>query len=146
MSAVCNVPFTQGGHTSISSHHASALVMPVVLASHSLGRSIFDEGESNVSQSFLLPGPNADLWDWQLQGACRGENSDVFYHPDGERGRARAQRENRAKAICHTCPVIELCREHALASGEPYGVWGGMSESERVVALRSRRTHATVSA
>ena len=45
-----------------------------------------------MSQSFLLPGPNADFWDWQLHGACRGENSDVFYHPDGERGRARAQR------------------------------------------------------
>ena len=99
-----------------------------------------------MSQSFLLPGPNTDFWDWQLHGACRGENSDVFYHPDGERGRARAQRENRAKAICSTCPVIGMCREHALASGEPYGVWGGMSESERVVALRSRRTHATVGA
>ena len=47
-----------------------------------------------MSQPHLLPGPTADLWDWQLQGACRGENSDVFYHPDGERGRARAQREN----------------------------------------------------
>ncbi len=100
----------------------------------------------NVSQPQFLPGPNADFWDWQLQGACRGENSDVFYHPDGERGRARAQRENRAKAICSNCPVIELCREHALASAEPYGVWGGMSETERVAALRSRRSRATISA
>ncbi len=74
-----------------------------------------------MSQPHLLPGPTADLWDWQLQGACRGENSDVFYHPDGERGRARAQRENRAKAICNSCPVIDLCREHALQSAEPYG-------------------------
>ena len=95
-----------------------------------------------MSQPHLLPGPTADLWDWQLQGACRGENSDVFYHPDGERGRARAQRENRAKAICNSCPVIDLCREHALQSAEPYGVWGGMSESERVVALRQRRRAA----
>ena len=95
-----------------------------------------------MSQPHLLPGPTADLWDWQLQGACRGENSDVFYHPDGERGRARAQRENRAKAICNSCPVIDLCREHALQFAEPYGVWGGMSESERVVALRQRRRAA----
>ncbi|MFW9196993.1 WhiB family transcriptional regulator [Corynebacterium striatum] len=99
-----------------------------------------------MSQSHSLPGPNADFWDWQLQGACRGENSDVFYHPDGERGRARAQRENRAKAICNSCPVLELCREHALRSAEPYGVWGGMSESERVVALRTRQSRATVTA
>ena len=33
-----------------------------------------------------LPGPNADLWDWQLEAACRGIDSDVFFHPDRERG------------------------------------------------------------
>ncbi|KXB56095.1 transcription factor WhiB [Corynebacterium sp. CMW7794] len=98
----------------------------------------------NVAQPQFLPGPTSELWEWQLHGACRGENSDVFYHPDGERGRARAQRENRAKAICSGCPVIELCREHALASAEPYGVWGGMSETERTIALRSRRNRAKV--
>ena len=31
-----------------------------------------------MSQPHLLPGPNADFWDWQLHGACRGEESDVF--------------------------------------------------------------------
>jgi WhiB family redox-sensing transcriptional regulator len=62
----------------------------------------------------------------------------MFYHPDGERGRARAQRENRAKAICHTCPVIAACREHALKVAEPYGIWGGLSESERLSVLRNR--------
>lgn len=97
-----------------------------------------------MSQPHLLPGPNADFWEWQLHGACRGKNSDVFYHPDGERGRARAQRENRAKAICNACPVIELCREHALQSAEPYGVWGGMSEAERSHALRARNKRAQV--
>jgi len=35
-----------------------------------------------------LPGPNADFWDWQLHSACRGLDSDIFYHPDGERGSA----------------------------------------------------------
>ncbi|WP_301194903.1 WhiB family transcriptional regulator, partial [Corynebacterium stationis] len=29
--------------------------------------------------------------------------------------------------------------DHALKSAEPYGVWGGMSESERSVALRGER-------
>ena len=96
------------------------------------------QGELNVTQPHLLPGPNADFWDWQLKGACRGENSDVFYHPDGERGRARTQRENRAKAVCQKCPVMAMCREHALNAAEPYGIWGGLSESERVVILRSR--------
>ncbi len=78
-----------------------------------------------------LPGPNADIWNWQLQGACRGVDSSVFFHPDGERGRARAQRERRAKELCGSCPVIAQCRSHALEFGEIYGIWGGLSEGER---------------
>ena len=46
-----------------------------------------------------LPGPNADMWDWQLEGSCRGMDSASFFHPDGERGPARARREARAKAV-----------------------------------------------
>ncbi|UVO13224.1 MULTISPECIES: WhiB family transcriptional regulator [unclassified Mycobacterium] len=83
-----------------------------------------------------LPGRNADVWDWQLRGACRGVDSSVFFPPDGERGRARAQREQNAKKWCRNCPVLEQCRTHALAVGEPYGIWGGMSEAERHAALR----------
>ncbi|WCZ38091.1 WhiB family transcriptional regulator [Corynebacterium jeddahense] len=89
-----------------------------------------------MSLPHSLPGPNADFWDWQLHSACRGEASEIFYHPDGERGRARTQRENRAKAICFSCPVLTQCREHALRVAEPYGIWGGMSESERSAVLR----------
>ena len=33
--------------------------------------------------------------------------------------------------MCATCPVIINCREHALATHEPYGVWGGLTEEER---------------
>ena len=66
-----------------------------------------------------------------MKGHCRGVDSSMFFHPDGERGRARAQREMRAKELCRTCPVITQCRSHALAVGEPYGIWGGLSERER---------------
>ncbi|MFI5715874.1 WhiB family transcriptional regulator [Nocardia sp. NPDC051750] len=75
--------------------------------------------------------PAADVWDWQLRGSCRGLESRVFFHPEGERGRARAARVRRAKQICDSCPVLEHCRNYALAVREPYGVWGGMSEDER---------------
>ncbi len=78
-----------------------------------------------------LPGPIADLWDWQLRGACRGADSAQFFHPDGERGPSRARREARAKSVCRTCPVRAECAAHALAVREPYGVWGGFSETER---------------
>jgi len=78
-----------------------------------------------------LPGPNADFWDWQLRGSCRGTDSDLFFHPEGERGQARTSREEAAKEVCLHCPVCKLCQEHALRVHEPYGVWGGMTEEER---------------
>jgi WhiB family transcriptional regulator, redox-sensing transcriptional regulator len=85
-----------------------------------------------------LPGPVSDVWDWQMHGSCRGMDSGVFFHPEGERGPARANRERRAKEICASCPVLELCRRHALEVHEPYGVWGGLSEAERDDLVRGR--------
>ena len=82
-----------------------------------------------------LPGPVVAMWEWQLLGACRGQDTDLFFHPEGERGPARAAREASAKAVCARCPVIDRCAEHALRVHEPYGVWGGLSESERADIL-----------
>lgn len=91
-----------------------------------------------------LPGPNADLWDWQLQSACRAFDPDLFFHPEGERGPSRTAREAAAKAVCAACPVLLQCRLHALAVREPYGVWGGLSEEDRdaIYAAPARRLAA----
>jgi WhiB family redox-sensing transcriptional regulator len=89
-----------------------------------------------------LPGPNADLWDWQLEGACRGEDPGLFFHPEGERGPIREAREAAAKAICGRCPVVNECAAHALRVREPYGVWGGLTEDERTAILQRRRLSA----
>lgn len=86
-----------------------------------------------------LPGPVADIYDWQIEGACRGMDSAFFFHPEGERGPARARREARAKQVCNECPVLTQCREHALEVHEPYGIWGGLSESERDTIIRGPR-------
>ena len=82
-----------------------------------------------------LPGPVLDQWEWQLDGACRQQDAELFFHPEGERGPSRAGRESAAKAVCATCPVLQRCREHALAAREPYGIWGGMSVPEREALL-----------
>ena len=82
------------------------------------------------------PRPHTDDWEWQLQGACRAHDPELFFHPSNERGRARASRERRAKAVCATCPVLERCADHALRAGELFGVWGGMSEDERARLTR----------
>jgi WhiB family redox-sensing transcriptional regulator len=70
-------------------------------------------------------------WEWQHDGLCRTRSPELFFHPDGERGSVKRNREARAKALCHECPVIMQCRAHALGVPEPYGVWGGLTEEER---------------
>lgn len=82
-----------------------------------------------------LPGPIADVWDWQRLGLCRGRDSSQFFHPDGERGASRGRREASAKSVCRACPVRAECAAQALASREPYGVWGGFTEAERLRLL-----------
>ncbi len=78
-----------------------------------------------------LPGAHSDSWEWQLRGVCRSKDPEMFFHPENERGAARQAREAAAKAVCAQCPVLAICREHARVSRERYGVWGGLSESER---------------
>lgn len=92
-----------------------------------------------------LPGPIADVWEWQYDGACREATPDTFFHPDGERGAARKRRDEAAKAVCRTCPVLRECRRHALTVREPYGVWGALSEDDReaiYLLLRGARIQA----
>lgn len=83
-----------------------------------------------------LPGPIADIWAWQHRGACRDRDSGQFFHPDGERGASRGRREREAKKVCQLCPVRAQCAAYALATREPYGVWGGFTEHERLRLLR----------
>ena len=82
-----------------------------------------------------LPIPVMEEWEWQYKGACRDLDPEMFFHPDGERGPRRRNRENAAKAVCASCPVIAACRAHALAVQEPYGIWGGLSEDDRTAIL-----------
>ena len=85
-----------------------------------------------------LPGPNDQVWEWQYAGSCRDQDANLFFHPEGERGPARDAREEAANAVCARCPVITQCLEQALAVQEPYGVWGGTTESERADLLARR--------
>lgn len=96
-----------------------------------------------MAETSRLPVPRAEAWDWQRWARCRAMDSAVFFHPDGERGLARANRVARAKAICHQCPVMRQCRRHALRTREPFGVWGGLDETERHEILTGRRPSPT---
>lgn len=86
-----------------------------------------------------LPRPTEFHWDWQRLGSCRGMDVESFFHPDGERGLRRRERDDRAKQVCAGCPVMEPCRAWARQVQEPFGVWGGESEDERQAVIRADR-------
>jgi WhiB family redox-sensing transcriptional regulator len=70
-----------------------------------------------------------DAIDWQESAACRLEDPELFFPKSGV---GRAEQIARAKAVCARCPVQVRCLDLALRSGRPaYGIFGGMTESER---------------
>lgn len=70
------------------------------------------------------------------------ETHDLFYNAFGERGDSKAQREAAAQAICRICPVIQQCGAYAIASKEPFGVWGGMTEDDRAGVFKQQEEMA----
>lgn len=79
-------------------------------------------------------------YDWRDDSACRYEDPELHF-PIGNTGPALVQIEQ-AKAVCRRCPVIEECLEWALQTRQESGVWGGLSEDERLLLrgrTRSRR-------
>ena len=67
---------------------------------------------------------------WATQGACRGSDPDALF--------VQGAAQNRAKAICFSCPVRTECLADALDHRIEFGVWGGMTERERRALLRRR--------
>jgi len=93
-----------------------------------------------IGQIARLPWPVFSSYEWQQGGACAQVDPALFFHPEGERGPARRRRDEQALAVCSGCPVLASCRRHATSAQEPYGVWGGTTETERETAhLRARR-------
>ena len=72
---------------------------------------------------------------WRELGACRGLDPGLFYPDEDDEAEP-------AKAICAECGVRIACLEHALASREKQGVWGGATERERRRLIRQRRRTA----
>lgn len=83
--------------------------------------------------------PAVDTDPWLQRGACGTVPPDLFF-PISPAGAFPASRRQiaEAKAVCHSCPVIEDCRTWVLANPRlaEHGVWAGTTEAERRSASR----------
>jgi WhiB family transcriptional regulator, redox-sensing transcriptional regulator len=69
---------------------------------------------------------------WTEDAACQAADVDLFFSNDEDDQR-------RALEMCKSCPVQEPCLRFALEHGEMYGIWGGLTESDRRSLIREQR-------
>lgn len=68
---------------------------------------------------------------WEGDAACKGVPSDVFFpHTNSDHPQGLAA-YNQARLMCGECTVQEECLEWALENDERFGMWGGLSPTER---------------
>jgi WhiB family redox-sensing transcriptional regulator len=72
----------------------------------------------------ILTAPADDGSCWATYAACKDGEGMNFY-PQNKREEAAAL------ALCNACPVRQECLDHALATNERFGVWGGTTEKQR---------------
>lgn len=82
-------------------------------------------GRGNPSPENLLLGAKLG---WMSKGACLGHDPDKWFSEEFE-----TEIVEEAKAVCKGCPVKLECLLFATTpeTEQLFGVWGGMSESER---------------
>ncbi len=68
---------------------------------------------------------------WQREAACRSQGTRTWFSgtsPDIER----------ARAVCHACPVQAPCLQYAMSEADLEGVWAGTTAKERRQMRRGR--------
>lgn len=68
--------------------------------------------------------PVFNLPEWYRGALCAQTDVELFYPERGDSARP-------AKSVCAKCPVKKECLDDALARGERFGIWGGLSDRER---------------
>lgn len=72
---------------------------------------------------------------WQEEALCAQTGADFFFPEPGSSVRE-------AKRICGLCEMRSECLEYALNHDERFGVWGGLSEKERLSLRRTEQEAA----
>lgn len=70
------------------------------------------------------------------QAACRDKPTEFFYPP-------RGGNVSGPQAVCAGCPVREECLDYAIANGDHFGIWGGLSDKQRRKVRRQQRQEAS---
>lgn len=70
---------------------------------------------------------------WSQWAECAKPDAPLMFPHETDRKGQQA-----AKSTCDNCPVRAECLDVALASGERFGIWGGLDPDERL-ALRKRQ-------
>ena len=69
--------------------------------------------------------------EWMESALCAQTDPELFFADKGDWNKVI-----RAKLVCRQCQVREKCLAWALENNERFGVWGGMTPTQRQ-ALRS---------
>ena len=79
--------------------------------------------------------PRIDVPSWTDSAACKDltpKEADQLFFP------ARGHSATKGQVLCSSCPVSKECLEMALTAGVEFGIWGGVSPSERRALVRER--------
>jgi WhiB family transcriptional regulator, redox-sensing transcriptional regulator len=119
-------------------YNSIATFEDLILASNDFGG--LDEGDATprvtheatpfVSATSVIPPELA----WQLDGLCSQADPEAWFPAEHVNAKP-------AKAVCRRCPVMDACAAYAIPRSELAGVWGGLSERERL-SLRTARAVA----
>lgn len=97
------------------------------------------EPTSPVPRGQLVRDDAYDAWQ-ALREAAHGQELPCSGDPDGfYPDPQQTKRTARAVQLCRSCPVMAECRDFSVANQERYGVWGGLTEDERVKVVRRER-------
>jgi len=64
--------------------------------------------------------------EWRDRAECWGLDNAMFFPLSDDRAATGP-----AKKVCAVCPVQDECLSFALETGQPAGVWGGLTTTER---------------
>lgn len=78
------------------------------------------------------------LPEWIADAPCSQADPELFF-PEAHESRANVAL---AKRVCAACPVRQECLEWALDRGEKFGIYGGLTSTQRRKVLRQRAKDA----